>query len=326
MTNYKDDNGVWRTVGGRRIFIRDGEDLATAMKKSGKFNSKSNKKSGFYNKLSKEEQKKYDDYLKKGYSKEDIENTLMYKNQEDRMRETEIKLASDEEIKDLQNKAKKIFNQERLEKYNENWQKQIEENNAKMEKDVTDLQNQINDFRNKSYQSNDALERHRYWKEAERLQNKYYERFRENERANAKIKKEEPNEKYINIEAYAGYKDKFNETWGNDGSSDKVVSAKMYTNDEFMEHLEDANWHSERKQLLEANLTNKELSYIKDRTKVSAWGVENLTGKEQVDSLIKEAKSNNQISSSLRQKAYQKYLKAHPNSKMSFEDFKNISK
>ena len=35
-----DLGGVWRTVGGRRIFIKDGEDLATAMKRSGKFNSK----------------------------------------------------------------------------------------------------------------------------------------------------------------------------------------------------------------------------------------------------------------------------------------------
>lgn len=30
-------NGVWRTVGGRRIFIRDGEGLSNAMKRSGKF-------------------------------------------------------------------------------------------------------------------------------------------------------------------------------------------------------------------------------------------------------------------------------------------------
>ena len=35
-----DLGGVWRTVGGRRIFIKDGEDLATAMKKSGKFEKK----------------------------------------------------------------------------------------------------------------------------------------------------------------------------------------------------------------------------------------------------------------------------------------------
>ena len=34
------ENGVWRTVGGRRIFIKDGEDLETAMKKSGKFGKK----------------------------------------------------------------------------------------------------------------------------------------------------------------------------------------------------------------------------------------------------------------------------------------------
>lgn len=32
-----DLGGVWRTVGGRRIFIKDGEDLKTAMKNSGKF-------------------------------------------------------------------------------------------------------------------------------------------------------------------------------------------------------------------------------------------------------------------------------------------------
>lgn len=37
MTN--DIGGVWRTIGGRRVFIKDGEDLATAMKNSGKFNS-----------------------------------------------------------------------------------------------------------------------------------------------------------------------------------------------------------------------------------------------------------------------------------------------
>lgn len=37
-----DIGGVWRTVGGRRIFIKDGQDLASAMKESGKF-SKNNK-------------------------------------------------------------------------------------------------------------------------------------------------------------------------------------------------------------------------------------------------------------------------------------------
>lgn len=39
-----DIGGVWRTVGGRRIFIKDGEDLETAMKKSGKFGNKKEEK------------------------------------------------------------------------------------------------------------------------------------------------------------------------------------------------------------------------------------------------------------------------------------------
>lgn len=31
--------GVWRTVGGRRIFIKEGQDLSTAMRESGKFDN-----------------------------------------------------------------------------------------------------------------------------------------------------------------------------------------------------------------------------------------------------------------------------------------------
>ena len=33
------ENGVWRTIGGRRVFIKEGQDLASAMKESGKFKS-----------------------------------------------------------------------------------------------------------------------------------------------------------------------------------------------------------------------------------------------------------------------------------------------
>ncbi len=36
MSNEK---GVWRTIGGRRVFIKEGQDLASAMKESGKFKS-----------------------------------------------------------------------------------------------------------------------------------------------------------------------------------------------------------------------------------------------------------------------------------------------
>lgn len=34
-----EERGVWRTIRGRRVFIREGEDLASAMKRSGKFDN-----------------------------------------------------------------------------------------------------------------------------------------------------------------------------------------------------------------------------------------------------------------------------------------------
>jgi hypothetical protein len=108
-----DIGGVWRTIGGRRVFIKDGQDLATAMKESGKFkNAKKEKykenESEFYKKLSNKDKEKYDNYLKEGYTKNDIENTLMYKTQEDLMRDSKIKFASEEETKGLQNKANEV--------------------------------------------------------------------------------------------------------------------------------------------------------------------------------------------------------------------------
>ena len=39
MANYDDTDGVWRTVGGRRIFIKAGQKLEDAMRESGKFPS-----------------------------------------------------------------------------------------------------------------------------------------------------------------------------------------------------------------------------------------------------------------------------------------------
>lgn len=49
-----EENGVWRTVGGRRIFIKDGQDLASAMKESGKFSKKQIEDKKDYNNLSAE--------------------------------------------------------------------------------------------------------------------------------------------------------------------------------------------------------------------------------------------------------------------------------
>ncbi len=45
MAKKKEElDGVWRTIGGRRVFIRKGQDLSSAMKESGKFKTKMNEK------------------------------------------------------------------------------------------------------------------------------------------------------------------------------------------------------------------------------------------------------------------------------------------
>ena len=263
----KIEEGVWRTIGGRRVFIRTGQSLSDAMKESGKF-SRVKKNEKLYKKIESEKEKEKMTYEEFKNKIEEITSSPSYKEKMDKA------------VDELNEKYG----------YKNDWREQVQKNNEQLEKDVTNLQNKINEYRNKSYASQ-GVEKYQYWQQAEKLQEQYYERFRENERANAKIKVENPNEEYILLDAHAGYRDKFTSTWGEDGSNDKVVSAKMYTNDEFMEHLEDANWHSERRQLLEAKLTNQELSYIKDRTQVTAWGVQNLEGKEQVNNLIREAKT-----------------------------------
>ena len=71
MAEFEGHEGVWRTIGGRRVFIRDGEDLSTAMQRSGKF-SRVQKNQDLYKKLD-EEKKKIDEKIeKKDNEKKDI--------------------------------------------------------------------------------------------------------------------------------------------------------------------------------------------------------------------------------------------------------------
>ena len=68
------DNGVWRTIGGRRIFIKNGKDIASAVRESGKFRTKKKKEadSKKTEKLNKSTQgKEYRNKLKSLDGKED---------------------------------------------------------------------------------------------------------------------------------------------------------------------------------------------------------------------------------------------------------------
>ena len=191
------------------------------------------------------------------------------------------------EYEDFYNQGEKYYN-DRYGKETENksnWREQIKKNNEETDRITNDLAKQ----RGKG----------KYEYHQDKWEDDYYGAFRENERRNAKIKQEVPEEPYEYVGAYAGYYDKSwklsGSTKNEDGSTNfgnKNWTGKEYTNDEFMEHLTDSNWHSERKALEEAGLTNQELSYIKDRTTLSQWSVgEELTGRKNVEKMINEAKT-----------------------------------
>lgn len=100
--------GVWRTVGGRRIFIKDGEDLETAMKNSGKFGKKKTAKE-----LDDELREKEDKYLNSDKGRSELTKE---KEEIDKLREELKKQAQQEGInvnehnwRDNIGKAKETF-------------------------------------------------------------------------------------------------------------------------------------------------------------------------------------------------------------------------
>lgn len=107
----KYEDGVWRTVGGRRIFIRDGEDLSSAMKRSGKFNhdDEYDRAHGIY--------KKEEDEIKernKRLHREEIEreNEERLKRLEEKLKEKSEPKTYFEGKKDIEGEARQIYAEE----------------------------------------------------------------------------------------------------------------------------------------------------------------------------------------------------------------------
>lgn len=76
-----EEGGVWRTIGGRRVFIKDGQDLANAMKESGKFGT--SKEDNNYNYLPEDENEaidKYNEMSDKSYDALNEEERKILKN------------------------------------------------------------------------------------------------------------------------------------------------------------------------------------------------------------------------------------------------------
>ena len=99
--DFDDEDGVWRTVGGRRIFIREGQSLGDAMKNSGKFKSAKKGKSDY--------QAKQNDL-----SDEDKEN----------LKRLEKSIMEDKETGNTANRMKAIADQERYDRLHDRYEEQ----------------------------------------------------------------------------------------------------------------------------------------------------------------------------------------------------------
>jgi len=117
--DYDKEDGVWRTIGGRRVFIRNGQSLSDAMKESGKF-SRVQKNQELYKKVD-EENKKIDELLDKDKKEKEVEDKLVW----DRERMLNEKIGSTEGRTNLQTKANEVVQEMSREKYDELFDKRV---------------------------------------------------------------------------------------------------------------------------------------------------------------------------------------------------------
>ena len=285
--DYDKEDGVWRTIGGRKVFIRKGQNLADAMIESGKFKGQKNKPGmrESYREQKEKDLKEEDDL----YDIDKKKNTL----------------------KSLQDFGKKAKENEQL--YSKSEKEEVDENEKSYpyreqykQEGQTDLEN-IKEWKQYRDANQKALNRTTIPYNAQRnlneinVANKEIDKARNNlsQKADEILGNKSTNEKakqdafdYSREEVTKAYETMRNKMQKHMDNNDDHWSGKEYTNAEFLAHLEDANWHGEMKQLREANLTPEQLTEIKDKTTLSSWGVgSELTGKENVKKMIDSVKN-----------------------------------
>lgn len=269
MKKYEETDGVWRTVRGRRIFIRKGEDLASAMKRSGKFD---NLKREDVQKAKK--QLKVDEAKEKWNKEYDTKNysNPKYKDEKER-----------EKLRQRQDKANKNLEKAYADRddfmatYDDNrdekelsWQDKVAKNTREANKKADEILGKRGKGEYMFYE--------------DKWQDDYYGTFREKEEKNARVKEEPDDAPYESVKAYKSFKEKADKL----DQTNKTWTGAEYTNDEFMEHLTDANWHTERQMIEEAGLTNKQLRELKKNVKLDRYGVD--LDKEKTQKLIDKVK------------------------------------
>ena len=152
---FRDEDGVWRTIGGRRVFIRTGQSLSEAMKESGKFR---------YDKMNREHKKyKIEQEIKE--AKENQTHTFGERQKAKRMYgelSEEYEKANNNYKEALAKKDDWINRKNKLERENFNYQMQVEipnEMGIDIKQEQLDRLKEVGNIGNKEQQLSDIEDR-----------------------------------------------------------------------------------------------------------------------------------------------------------------------
>lgn len=370
----KDDiGGVWRTIGGRRVFIKTGQSLSDAMKESGKFNKKKNlseeekselinetmnKRQAIIEKLDKETEdlNEYDKYNLAVSKLEQSEN--MQPTERQYWASVRDKYVSNEKAREKSIEANKSAGQKTADLIKENNIKtfgdEIKEQKL-TDRDAKDVLKMLNDEgsdftfdddvkiedgkiktnvgvfmpdergyvnreleipvdKNETYDS--LEEKMRDWQSRHSTPDSF-------EDEDFKISKKEATNYTADEQSIL---DRFGEDYGYDaGDNLKNLRGQI----DYMRNPGDSI-HRTAERLVEGGdflIYNGDIKdWLSERNiKYNDDNFFDIYKKEMADK-IEGLYNRNAINNSLRQKAFQKYLKEHPGSKISFNDFKDMRK
>ena len=317
--NFDDEDGVWRTVGGRRVFIRDGQSLSDAMKKSGKF--KNTKKKGHTFKMNDEEKKKYEEVGKKI---DDLTKEIDEKNKNDDIKSKKIHFAGeelysddphryDDTIKSTQARKEKFKADDTFKKENHiGWGSYNKDGIPVYENDI-DYKGDFG-WANLKTLSDDDLTK------ALNVQSEQYNKANLKSVGDGRTRNGRMDKIFKNAEVgkYEQGMQKINEEMQRRDMPRYNIYDKRNPNNILVS--------SPTKEMAERQIQDMyktDISLQKEYNWKELPQYEFKVGK--VDEYLNERKDNS-INNALRKKAYQKYLKEHPASKITFEDFKDMNK
>lgn len=242
--NYDDIGGVWRTIGGRRVFIKTGQSLSEAMKESGKFKKQ--------NKVKPEDDSANNDprdeimyYLKRG----DFEKAEKY--MEEYGLDDEKEMFMDGLRNDTRQEYHNYLRQKNNKGLNENKKTEAQKYYEKLnEKDIAnDLEERKKRLNNNFYDEKDKEKYQKFYEDGKKYydekykkelypSNKEAKRMYDNIKNNPNLSEKDKEEYYKIMEKYTAGPQKEGQKWS-------AVASRWETDEEFRERILGKNYNME---------------------------------------------------------------------------------